>query len=149
MQVEQFACTVNCRCALSSKQHELELATLKSELERTKDKLKQSQEANIKVHEDLFIEHQEILDGVRSMPEKKRKRFFEETNEDTKRLREGVEDNLLDDTLDGSLVDPKENIGLQTNDVVDEEGPETVDDGGKVTEEEVSKPQVILASWEL
>ena len=75
------------KLALSSKQHELEVATLRSELERTKEKLKQSQEANIKVHENLYIEHQEILHGVRSMSDKKRKRFLEEANEETKRLR--------------------------------------------------------------
>ena len=127
------------------------MATLKSELERTKDKLKQSQEANIKVHEELFVEHKEILDVVRSMPEKKRKRFFEEANEETKRLRE--EGSLLDDTLDGSTVDPKENIGLQITEALDDEvstlGLETEEDGGKVIGEEASNPQVILASWDL
>ena len=143
------------KLALSSKQRELEVATLRSELERTKEKLKQSQEANIKVHENLYIEHQEILDGVRSMSDKKRKRFLEEANEETKRLREESEEtNLLDDTLDGSFVDPKGNIGLQINEVDDEgelaPGSESEFDGGKlIDQEEASKPQVILASWDL
>ena len=142
------------KLALSSKQRELEVATLKSELERTKDKLKQSQEANIRVHEDLFIEHKEILDVVRSMPARKRKRFFEEASEESKRRREENEEgNLLDDTLDGSLSDPKENIGLQINGVLDDQilptRSDTEDVGDKVIKEEVNKPQVILASWDL
>ena len=142
------------KLALSSKQRELEVATLKSELERTKDKLKQSQEANIRVHEDLFIEHKEILDVVRSMPARKRKRFFEEASEESKRRREENEEgNLLDDTLDGSLSDPKENIGLQINGVLDDQilptRSDTEDVGDKAIKEEVNKPQVILASWDL
>ena len=152
--IEATEARLAAKLALSSKQRELEVATLRSELERTKDKLKQSQEANIKVHEDLFIEHKEILEGVRSMSEKKRKRFLEETIKEAKRLRESEEPNLLDDTLEGSFGDPKENIGLQLNDVVGDEelasGSETEFDGGKlIDKEEASKPQVILASWDL
>ena len=88
------------------------------------------------------------------MSEKKRKRFLEETIQEDKRPREIEEPNLLDDTLEGSFGDPKENIG-QINDVVEEEeelapGSGTEGDGGKlIDQEEASKPQVILASWDL
>ena len=121
----------------ASKQYELEIATLKSELERAKVKLKQSQLATIKVQEDLFIEHREILDGVRSLSTKKRKRLFEDIQEKTKRLRENEDCNLLDDTLDESINDPKDDIGVQVNENVEDE----------VSNIRVRNPQVLLTSW--
>ena len=71
--------------------------------------------------------------------------------------RETEESILLDDSLDSSLVDPKENIGLQINDIEDDEelAPESAAElgGGKligqVDQKEASKPQVLLASWDL
>ena len=70
-----------------SKKNKLEVETLKSELERTKLKLKEAQEASIKVHEDLFIEHKVIVETVKSWSAKKRKRLFEDVHENTKKLR--------------------------------------------------------------
>ena len=142
--VEAFESSLDNRVQSGSKQQELEIATLRSELVRTKEKLKETQEANIKVHEDLFIEHKEILDGVRSLSSKKRKSLFEDIQEKTKRLRDSDDCDLLDDTINGSINDPKENIGIQMNVNVD-----------KVFEEEgiyqedftVKTPQVLLTSW--
>merc|ERR1712227_399481 len=115
----------------TSKAQKLEIETLKSELERTKIKLKEAQLASIKVHEDLFLEHEEILETVKSLSAKKRKRLFEDIKDKTKKLRtedvpetpatEAVEDipvteesHLLDDTIDNSFNDPKDNIAVTT-----------------------------------
>ena len=86
--------------------------------EESKGKIKSAQEATIRAHEELFVEHETILDTIKSFSSKKRKRFFENVYETSKKLRSEEspvkaspeeptskrgESMLLDDTLESSL----------------------------------------------
>jgi len=107
------------------KMTKVEIETLKSELERTKLKLKDAQESSIKVHEELFIEHQDIIQTVKALSARKRKRLFEDIYEKTKKLREDPssqdrlnDSQLLETSIDSSLIDPKDNfatVQMKTN----------------------------------
>lgn len=122
-----------------SKAQKLEIETLKSELERTKIKLKEAQESSIKALEGQFREHEEILEKVKSLSPKKRKRLFEDIyirqddiHDKSKRLRTeeapetpvSEESQLLDDTIDNSFNDPKDNIATTTIDMKETENVE-------------------------
>ena len=114
----------------------VEIKTLNSENERlrcevldvkrdSKEKVKAAQEATIRAHEGLFAEHETILETIKSFSSRKRKRFFENVYETSKKLRneespvksnydqsviEEGDSMLLDDTIEPSLSDPKEFI---------------------------------------
>ena len=113
------------------KELNLEMKILNSECERlrveikdirqeSKGKIKTAQEATIRAHEELFVEHETILETIKSFSSKKRKRFFENVYETSKKLRSEEspvkpsseemtskrgESMLLDDTLEASLND--------------------------------------------
>merc|ERR1711915_925008 len=95
-------------------QQQLEITCLKSELERTKIKLKDAQESSIKAHEELFEEHEEILESLKSLPSKKRKRLIEDVyKESKKRKSDEIESNLLNESSEhDGFLDPKENIAI-------------------------------------
>jgi len=96
-------------------QQKLEIECLKSELERTKLKLKDAQESSIKVHQELFVEHEEILECVKSLPSKKRKHLFEDIYHESKKLKEVNESDLLSESIDvGIFQDPKEDLAVAT-----------------------------------
>ena len=96
----------------NAKEQKLEVETLKSELERTKLKLKEAQETSIKVHEELFIEHQDIVETIKQMSQKKRKRLFEDIYEKTKKLREDIPSQEDDSLNDSKLLE----TSIDTND---------------------------------
>jgi len=101
----------------ATKQQNLELELLKSELERTKLKLKEAQETSIKVYEDLFVEHEEMLETVKSLSSRKRKQFFEDIYHQTKKLKElDDETDLLSESIivAGVTEDPKEDLTVPT-----------------------------------
>merc|ERR1712129_525979 len=97
-------------------QQKLEIECLKSELERTKLKLKDAQDSSIRVHEELFEEHEEILESLKSLPSKKRKRLIEDIYEESKKRKEEVdESDLLSESIDdGIYEDPKEDLAVAT-----------------------------------
>ena len=70
--------------------------------------------------------------------------MFEDIQEKTKRLRDSDDCDLLDDTINGSINDPKENIGIQMNVNVDKVFEEEGIDQEDFT---VKTPQVLLTSW--
>jgi len=97
-------------------QQKLEIECLKSELERTKLKLKDAQDSSIRVHEELFEEHEEMLESLKSLPSKKRKRLIEDIYQESKKRKEEVdESDLLSESIDdGIFEDPKEDIAVDT-----------------------------------
>jgi len=128
------------------KVQENQITVLSSELERTKTKLKETQEASIKVHQNLFEEHEEILECVQSLSTKKRKRMFQGIYQSKKtrnnEATDGLDDTdiLLNDTIesDPATQAAKDNIGEFTSN--DSEPPcETGDD----TKEDMRKDKDI------
>ena len=65
----------------------LELESLSSELERTRQKLKDSQKTSVQMYAEVFSEHEEILETLRSLPSKKRKRLLDTIHKKTKKIR--------------------------------------------------------------
>ena len=55
--------------------HNLDLETLRSELERTRLKVKEAQEVGLAAYTDVFEEHDELLTALRTIPSRKRKRL--------------------------------------------------------------------------
>ena len=123
------------------KVQENQITALSSELERTKIKLKEAQEASIQVHQNLFEEHEEILERVQSLSTKKRKRLFQDVYQSKKKRNneatDGPDDTdiLLNDTIESDPTQAeKDNVGEITSN--DAEPPsETGDD----TKEEMRK----------
>ena len=133
--LEEKECT-KAQQADKEKELNLEIKTLNSECERlrievndirkeSKEKIKTAQEATIRAHEELFEEHETILETIKSFSSKKRKRFFDDVYETSKKLRceespvktsipdrksERGDSMLLDDTLEVSHHNPKDLI---------------------------------------
>ena len=55
--------------------HNLDLETLRSELERTRLQVKEAQEVGLAAYTDVFEEHDELLTALRTIPSSKRKRL--------------------------------------------------------------------------
>ena len=56
--------------------HNLDMETLRSELERTRLQVKEAQEVGVAAYNDVFEEHDELLTKLRTIPSKKRKRLL-------------------------------------------------------------------------
>merc|ERR1712129_447173 len=65
---------------------------------------------------ELFEEHEEILESLKSLPSKKRKRLIEDIYEESKKRKEEVdESDLLSESIDdGIYEDPKEDLAVAT-----------------------------------
>ena len=74
--------------------------------------MKEAQETSIKVHEELFIEHQDIVETIKQLSQKKRKRLFEDIYEKTKKLREDIPSQENDSLNDSKLLE----TSIDTND---------------------------------
>ena len=81
----------------------LEMGSMKSKLERTKLRLKESQETRLKMATEEFEEHEEMLEALRAMSGRKRKRVV-------KKLYEQSGKKMRLEELEETVVDTKDEI---------------------------------------
>merc|ERR1712179_830953 len=108
--------------------------------------LKDAQDSSIRVHEELFEEHEEMYEHLKSLPNKKRKRVLQDIyHESKKRKNEVDESDLLSESIDDAIIDPKDDLAVavsqthinendETSEVTSDTKGEAVDQDTVVTE---------------
>jgi hypothetical protein len=111
----QLRGSVETKVKKATLQQRLELETAKSELERTRVELDEARDTSVLAYQDVFEEHEEILDSLRELSDRKRKRILKKLYKRSKKRRlsnvskiESTEEALVGDLKEEAKEEPIE-----------------------------------------